>query len=211
MNNNDIAEKKQGSSINWGDIYKRLEKSRIAIEQGFQPSEEEERAVLKARAKLLAREDNKEEAVEELIEVLEFKLADERYAIESIYIREVLPLKEFTPVSCTPSFVFGVINVRGQILSVIDLGKLFDIPENDASQLRKIIVIHSDYMEFGILSDEIMGTKDILTGTFQPSLPTLTGIREEFLKGVTPDGLVILDGGMLLEDKNIVVHEEVDI
>jgi purine-binding chemotaxis protein CheW len=43
----------------------------------------------------------------------------------------------------------------------------------------------------------------------QPSLPTLTGIREEYLKGVTKERLTILDGKKLLSDKNIIVHEEI--
>jgi purine-binding chemotaxis protein CheW len=44
----------------------------------------------------------------------------------------------------------------------------------------------------------------------QPSLPTLTGIRGEYLKGVTQEGLVILDVEKVLSDKNIVVHEQVE-
>ncbi len=43
----------------------------------------------------------------------------------------------------------------------------------------------------------------------QPSLPTLTGIREEYLRGITKERVVILDAVKLLSDKNIVVHEEV--
>lgn len=47
----------------------------------------------------------------------------------SEYVREIYPLKEFTPIPCTPPFVLGIINVRGQILSVIDIKKFFDLPE----------------------------------------------------------------------------------
>jgi len=48
----------------------------------------------------------------------------EHYGIESCHIREILPLTEFTPLPCTPAFVLGLINVRGQILSVINIKKL---------------------------------------------------------------------------------------
>jgi purine-binding chemotaxis protein CheW len=66
-------------------------------------------------------------------------------------------------------------------------------------------------MEFGILADEILGVQDILLGDLQPSLPTLTGIREEYLKGITREHVVLLDADKLLSDKNIMVREEVTL
>ena len=43
------------------------------------------------------------------------------------FVREVYPLKDYTPLPCTPPFVLGLVNVRGQIISVIDIKKFFDI------------------------------------------------------------------------------------
>jgi len=64
-------------------------------------------------------------------------------------------------------------------------------------------------MEFGILADAILGVRLLSLGQLLPSLPTLTDIRSDYLKGVTEDRLVVLDGGKLLSDCGIVVHEEV--
>jgi purine-binding chemotaxis protein CheW len=64
-------------------------------------------------------------------------------------------------------------------------------------------------MEFGILADEIRGVRNVLSKDVQAGLPTLTGIRLEYLLGVTEDRLIILDGGKLLTDKNLPVYEEV--
>jgi purine-binding chemotaxis protein CheW len=72
-----------------------------------------------------------EKAYDEYIEVVEFLLAHEKYGIESKCVREVYPLKELTPVPCTPSFVRSIINVRGKILSVIDIKKFFELPEDE--------------------------------------------------------------------------------
>ena len=103
----------------------------------------------------------------------------------------------------------GIVNVRGQILSVIDIKKFFELPEKGLTNLSKLILLRADDMEFGILADVILGVRSVAADQIQPSLPTLTGIRESYLKGVTPDRVVILDGDKLLSDEKIVVREEI--
>jgi len=172
-------------------------------------TEEEKGKILRARAKKLAIEAKAEETGEESIEIVEFLLSGERYGIESLYIRETYPLKEFTPIPCTPAFVLGVINIRGQVLSILDIGRFFDLPGRGATGLNKVIVLGSGALEFGILADEILGVSRAPVKEIQESLPTLTGIRAEYLKGVTNDRVTILDARKILSDKNLIVHEEV--
>jgi purine-binding chemotaxis protein CheW len=69
----------------------------------------------------------------------------------------------------------GIINVRGQILSVLDLKKFFDLPERGLTD-RKGIILHSDQTEFGILAAAILGVRAIPLQAIQPALPTLTGV-----------------------------------
>jgi purine-binding chemotaxis protein CheW len=64
-------------------------------------------------------------------------------------------------------------------------------------------------MTFGVLADAIVGVRSIAAAELQPAPPTLTGARQEFLLGVTVDRLVVLDARKLLEDRNMIVHEEV--
>ena len=168
----------------------------------------DKRNILKARAMALAKKPENKEA-NEYIEVVEFLLASERYGIQSAYVIEVYPLKDLTPVPCTPKFVAGIINVRGRIISVIDIKKFFDLHEKGISDLNKVIIIHNSMMEFGILADAVLGAGQIPLRDIQPSLPTLTGIRAEYLKGVTKEMLVVLDAEKILSDKKIVVHEVV--
>ena len=190
------------------EIRRRLESQQINPLERRVLSTDEKKRVLRARAMKLARESESEQTVEESMEIVEFLLARERYGIESFYVREIYPLKELTPVPCTPPFVLGIINVRGQILSVIDIKKFFDLPQRGLTSVNKVIILHNDKMEFGILADVILGVRSITVSQIQPSLPTLTGIREQYLKGVTKEQMVILDAGKLLSDKKIVVHEE---
>lgn len=191
------------------NIPKSGEKIRTAPpgEQTLTP--DQERAILRARAEMLAREPEKVEEGAEFVEVVEFLLAQERYGIESAYVREVYPLKELTPLPCLPPHVLGVMNLRGKIFSVIDIKRFFDLPEKGLSDKNKVIIMGGEAMEFGILADVILGVRLVPAGALQPSLPTLTDIRAEYLKGVTEDRLVVLDGGKLLADRGIVVHEEV--
>jgi purine-binding chemotaxis protein CheW len=191
-------------------VYRRLEASRTALEHGVMPTAAEKQKVLRARAQALAREPEPEEATQGALEVVEFLLAYETYAIESSYVREVYPLKTFTPLPCTPPFVLGIINIRGQILSIVDLKNFFDLPEKGLTDLNKVIVVHDANMAFGILADALLGVRSIPLGHIQPSLPTLTGIRAAYLKGVTGERLVILDAAKLLADKRLIVLEEVE-
>jgi len=185
--------------------------TREGVRQEFSlVSAEEKRKLLKARARELARDGEKEKVVGESIEVVEFLLAYEKYGIESSYIREIHPLRELTPVPCTPPFVRGIINVRGEIVSVIDMKKFFDLPEKGLTDLNKVIIVHDDKMEFGILADAVLGVRSILRGEIQPSLSTLVGIGAEYLKGVTTEPLVVLDVATMLSSSNLVVHEEIE-
>ncbi|MDA8429758.1 MAG: chemotaxis protein CheW [Geobacteraceae bacterium] len=171
--------------------------------------EAEQQEILTARARILARPPEQAEAAAERIEVVEFSLAYERYGIELSYIGEVYPLKDLTRIPCTPRFVVGVMNVRGKILSIIDLRQFFELPDKGLSDLNKVIIVRDAAIEFGILADAILGVRMLALSHLQPSLPTLTDIRCDYLKGITEDRLVVLDGGRILGDRGIVVHEEV--
>ncbi|EKD36602.1 MAG: hypothetical protein ACD_75C01444G0003, partial [uncultured bacterium] len=160
------------------------------------------------RAAALARREEKT-TVEDGIEMVEFLLAREHYALESAYVREVYPLKDFTPLPSVPAFVLGLLNVRGRIISIIDLKKFFDMPDRGISDLNKVIIVHDRKMEFGILADAIVGVRTVSASDLARPLQTLAGIREEFLKGVTGDRLIVLDGARILADPHLVVHEEV--
>lgn len=204
------SDEKRSTAINWSEVHRRLETGRGAVERGFTPTPGEKKKILKARAKALAQEPKEEAVTEEVLEVVEFLLAYEKYGIESSYVREVYPLKELTPLPGMPPFVLGIINVRGQILSVIDIKKFFDLPEKGLTDLNKVIILQSDSMEFGVLADVILGARNVSLSELQPSLPTLTGIRQEYLQGVTEERVVILDAEKLLSDKKIIIHEEVE-
>lgn len=194
---------------NWEEIRARIDAMRTRAERGFASSPEEDRRILKTRAQALAVEPASAAAAGEMLEVVEFDLASERYAFPLADVREVSLLRELTPVPCTPPFVLGIINLRGEIRTVIDLKKFFDLPDAGITELNKIILLEHGELKLGILADAIRGVRRIPLDDLQPALPTLTDIRADYLRGVTSDRLVVLDPVKILADKRIVVDEEV--
>ena len=199
----------QETTVDWDEVHRRLEAAQSTLERGLTQSAEEKKKILRERALTTAHVREEEAAAGESIDIVEFALSHERYGVESSYVREVYPLRELTPIPCTPPFLIGVVNVHGQIISIIDLRKFFDLPEEALSEVNNIIIVAKDKAELGILTDAITGMRSFPLQDIQPSLPTLTGVRAEYLKGVTNERLVILDVLKILSDKTITVHEEI--
>lgn len=165
--------------------------------------------VLRERAQALARPPYSP-PVEEQIELLEFRVAREHYAVERRHVQEVCPLRELTPLPGTPGFLLGLVNVRGRVLPVFDLKKLFELPEQGLADMHRIVLIRGNDMELGLMADTVIGVRSIPRASLQPSLPTLTGIRAQYLLGVTDERLVVLDLDSVLADPRILIHEEVE-
>ncbi len=162
--------------------------------------------ILQERARVLAQETAKGAGPGQQLEILEFMLGHEKYGIETSYVDQVYPLRDLTPLPGTPPFHLGIISVRGRILSVIDIRKLFDLPEAGLTDLNKVIVIHYGEMEFGILADAVLSSRPVPVSEIRPPLPTLTGIRSEYLRGITSEPLIVLDGSKVLSEASVVVE-----
>lgn len=165
--------------------------------------------ILKERARVLARPSEMRESLRVGSEFLEFVLAQEKYAIEACHIREVYPLKRLTSVPCTPDFVLGIINLRGQICSVIDIKKLIGLPDTALTDSSKVIVVFHEDVELGILADKIIGVRKLLLSSIKDDLLFDRG-KGEYLSGVTLERVAILDIAKLLTSDGLLVHEEVD-
>lgn len=166
--------------------------------------------LLRERAQALARAPSPAPAANSQLEVLEFRLASERYAVESGYVTGVQPLHDLTPLPCTPAFLLGVVNVRGRIVPVLDLKKFFELPEQGLTDLHRVILVQGNGLELGLLADVIVGVRNVALDRLQHSLPTLGGIRAEYLKGIGEERLVVLALDRILADPKIIVHEEVE-
>lgn len=172
------------------------------------PVDRTSQGILEARARALAQPRSREEDARPRLDVLQFLLAGERYGVALEFIREVLPLKDFSPIPCTPAFVVGMMNVRGQILTLLNLCPLLDLPKHAISNLNQVVVLRGDDIEFGVLADAILGMRSVEIAALQETLPGYSGVRAELLRGVTPDRLIILDARKVLTHPGMIVKDE---
>lgn len=205
--NDDKSLPLSSSLVNWEEIKNKVNSVHDSLNQNVDVRKQEMKAILKARAEALAEKTEDDFGYFKHIELIVFQLATETYGIETDFVREVYPLKNFTKLPGVPDFVLGIINVRGQIISVIDLKKFFHLPEIGLGELNKVIIIRDAQMEFGVLADRILGSQSIPAETLQTSMSNAPGVGPEYLKGITKDHLIVLDAKKMLEDEKIIVNQ----
>jgi purine-binding chemotaxis protein CheW len=168
---------------------------------------DEEHLILKKRADKLARlpEDT---TVTGDLEILKFSLVNEIYAFETKYIKEVLELKELVSLPLTPAFVKGIISLRGEIISVLDIKSFFNLQFQGITDLNKVIILKLKEMEFGILADKILDVDKIHSNNLHKTLLGPGSILDDYLLGVTSDRVTVFDGYKFLTDENIIVSDE---
>src|SRR5947209_17105793 len=142
-----------GKPIDWEEVRARLARAVAATEGAQALSPERARAVMEARTRELARVPPVAERHTKLLEVVCFALANERYAVETRYVREVKELSDYTALPGAPPFLLGVINLRGEILAVIDLRKFFGVADRGVTDLSRVVVLGGERAEFGVLAD----------------------------------------------------------
>lgn len=165
-----------------------------------------EKEILDGRARVNALKDSAESSVAaNTATFLEFRIVPEQYAIEEKFVTEVLFLRNLTLIPGTPSFVQGVINYRGRILAVVNIQIFLNKREKGLGEMNKLIVISDGKMEYGIVADNIAGLKEIDIDSVGIKPLNLDPSSEEFIMGVMPDGVVLLDGEILLKTSKIII------
>ena len=164
--------------------------------------------ILKNRAIDMAKNPDQETGFSKSTGVIAFTLAAETYCVESAFVKEVYPLKEYTSLPGVPDYILGLINVRGQILPVVNPKKFFNLPERGLGELNKVIILFHNKMEFGILADFVEGSLFLSPEEIMDVPAGVTSIGEKYLKGVTIDNLIVLDAEALLTDEGIIVDDK---
>ena len=129
------------------------------------------------------------QSVDAIEQLVVFTVDQEEYAAPIRDIREVLDAAEITPVPDSPSFVLGMMNLRGKVVPVIDLEKRLNLQRQSDEKSRHILVVDFDKSLIGIRVDTVKEVLKVATKTIQavPSLIT-SKISPEFLRGVVVMG-----------------------
>jgi purine-binding chemotaxis protein CheW len=165
------------------------------------------KSVLEARRHALI--NSTEMQTGETMQVVVFSLANETYGIATEFAKEVQPLRDVTPVPCTPDFCIGVINIRGSIYPVIDIRGFFGVPKKEITASTKVILVEAAGLEVGILADDVSGAASVPISEIKPPLAAQSAAKEEYILGVTQKMLIIVNLEMLLRDDRIIIRQEV--
>lgn len=198
------------TALDWQEVYARLEQTRRHLEASSALPPAEVRRILRERAQALARPLAEPAALTDVLELAVFVLAGARYGIAATYVLEVTPLRELTPVPCTPPHILGVVNQRGRILPILDLQKLFALAAHDVTAESRIVAVEVGGMTFGILADAVLGTIRVGVHEVMPLPGTLLRDHQACLQGVTGEMVAVLDLEALARDPRITVNEDVD-
>jgi purine-binding chemotaxis protein CheW len=196
--------------IDWQQVRERLARAAAATEQALHPSPERAGQVLAERARVLARVPAGAASAADLLEVVLFTLGNERYALETRFVREVIRLTDLTPLPGAPDFLAGVTNLRGQILAVIDLRKFFGVAPRGLTDLTRVVVLGGDRAEFGVLADAVAEVATLRPDQVLEAPAAVAGVAREYLRGVTADALLVLAGPALLQDSRLLIDQGED-
>jgi purine-binding chemotaxis protein CheW len=94
-------------------------------------------------------------AEDEVLQWVTFQLENETYGINVMQVQEVLRYTEIAPVPGAPDYVLGIINLRGNVVTVIDTRSRFGLPAGDVSENSRIVIIEAEKQVIGIMVDSV--------------------------------------------------------
>ena len=133
--------------------------------------------------------------IKEEVQLVVFKIGEEEFGVEINQVREIVKLVSITRMPRAPVFIEGVVNLRGQIITVIDLAKRLDLPSTGKTEATRIMVVEVGEDTVGMIVDSVSEvlrlSKDDIEDT--PALID-TEVHEKYLRGVgkSEDRLLIL-------------------
>jgi len=192
------------TAIDWTDVKRRLAKMTPAHEL---MSAERSAQILEQRAKQLARVSDADSARSNEIEFVTFTLATERYALEAAYVIGVIKLIELTRLPGAPAHLLGVTHLRGDILPVFDLRILLGVARGGLHDMSRLLVLGRRDAEIGILADSIEEMTWFDPATALAPTTSIAGVGRQYLRGITRNALIVLDGRELLDDPNLFVED----
>lgn len=118
------------------------------------------------------------------LQVVAFKLAGEEYAMDILNVQEINRILDITRVPKAPFFIAGVINLRGNVLPIIDLRKRFGLPERSNSEHTRIIITKLEENTVGMIVDSVSEVLRLPTSSIEPPPSIMGDIDIAFIDGV---------------------------
>jgi purine-binding chemotaxis protein CheW len=130
----------------------------------------------------------------ETIQVVSFKLGSEEYGVDIAQVQEINRMVAVTHVPRAPQFMEGVINLRGQLIPIIDLRARFGMPRAEHTKNTRIVVTEIGTKRVGMVVDSVSEVLRLDVGAIEPAPEMITGVDTEYIRGVgkIEDRLIIL-------------------
>lgn len=151
------------------------------------------------RAKIAASDPN-----DEVLQWVTYRLDEETYGINVMQVQEVLRYTEIAPVPGAPDYVLGIINLRGNVVTVIDTRSRFGLPPTDTTDNTRIVIIESDEQVVGILVDSVAEVVYLRSSEIDSTPNVGTEESAKFIQGVSNRNgslLILVDLNKLLSDE----------
>ena len=133
-----------------------------------------------------------------------FQLDDETYGIDVMQIREVLRSPEISPIPGAPAFVLGIINLRGNVVAIIDTRSLFNLAPREIDDASRILILEAGDYVVGFLVDSVSEVAELHNTKIEVPPDTGTGTASRFISGLynREEGglLILIESSHLLSD-----------
>jgi len=119
---------------------------------------------------------------EEALQIVVFRLAQEWYGVEITKVKEVTKVGNITYLPSCPEHIAGIVNLRGNILSVTDLKRILNLPREELTEKTRIIAIEFGTLETGLLVDEVIESIEVPLSKIEPPLITIPSETARYIE-----------------------------
>ncbi|AEG59481.1 CheW domain protein [Desulforamulus ruminis DSM 2154] len=137
-------------------------------------------------------------------QVVVFQLMEQVYGIDINAVYEIIRMETITKIPRTPGFMEGVINLRGRIIPVIDLGLRFGLGQGERTTASRIIIVEVSGQTIGMIVDAVQEVLRFPSGSIEPAPPVVNGVDSAYLRGIA----VLEERLIILLDQNKILQEK---
>jgi purine-binding chemotaxis protein CheW len=148
-------------------------------------------------------QNNEQTEQDQILQWVTFRLAGETYGINVMQVREVLKHTDIAPVPGAPSYVMGIINLRGNVVTVIDTRMRFGLPDKEISSQSRVVIIECEKQVIGILVDSVAEVVYLYSSEIETPPNVGNDDTAKFIQGVCnrdSELLILVDLNKLLND-----------
>jgi purine-binding chemotaxis protein CheW len=209
-----MADRAAAKAMDWTAARERLQAAMRRLQALAEIDPVAARRILDQRAQVLARPLQDAEPLDDAVTVVVFAVGAESYAIEARYVREVARTGEMVTLPGAPPFLVGAARVRGEIHAVFDIAQLVGPAVASSTSRARLIALGAERVQFALAADTVDQVTSISLADIRAPDETTTSKARLYVRGLTKNALIVLDGAALLADRSLYIggfESELDV